>query len=186
MCITGCGETQEKKVSSSAPISNNEIKVEKDMHNRKILIAYYSQTGTTQKVAEKIKTLTGGDLFEIKPAEPYPLEHGACLERDRAEINQNARPKTAAKVNNMGQYDVLMVGYPIWYYQAPMVINSFLEDYNLQGKTIIPFCTSGGYPVEKSVEELKVSVPNSNLLKGYRYTGDSGLEQWIQSIKLRG
>lgn len=151
---------------------------------KKILIAYYSLTGNTQKAAEKIQTQTGGDLFSIKASNPYPLEHDACLDRDVKEIRENARPAIANKVENIGQYDTIFIGYPIWYYQAPMIVNTFLESYDLKGKTIIPFCTSGGYPVEKSVDVLKKSCANATIMEGFRYSTESDLIQRLKKMEL--
>ena len=148
----------------------------------KILIAYYSLTGTTRRAAEAIQAKTGGDLFEIQAAEPYPTEHDPCLERDIQEIKENARPQVANKVADMTQYDVVFIGYPIWYYQAPMLINTFLEGYDLQGKLVVPFCTSGGYPIDNSIEMLKDSLQGARLAEGLRIDRSSDLDGWLSRI----
>ena len=149
---------------------------------KKVLVSYYSLTGTTRDAAEKIRQITGGDLFEIRASDPYPVEHDPCLERDKKEIQENARPAVATKVENMQQYDVVFVGYPIWYYQAPMLINTFLESYDLKGKTVIPFCTSGGFPINKSVEVLRPCAPGATMLDGLRYSSDGDLMDWLKGL----
>lgn len=175
----GCGAES----SSPAPASSNQQAP--DLHGKKVLVAYYSLTGTTKKAAGKIADMTGGDLFFIEPADPYPTEHDPCLERDMKEIETNARPAVKSHVDNMAQYDVIFVGYPIWYYQAPMFINTFLESYDLSGKTVIPFCTSGGYPIDKSVGILKDSAGKAAVTNGLRYDGDDKeLSDWIKSFGL--
>lgn len=127
----------------------------------KTLVAYYSQTGNTKRAAEKIANLTNANLFEIIPETPYPEKHDPCLEKQINDIKTNARPKIRNRLSDINSYDTIFVGYPIWYYQAPLVINTFLESYNLSGKKVIPFCTSGGYPIENSIKALKPSAPNA-------------------------
>lgn len=103
----------------------------------KILVAYFSYQGHTANVAREIAAQTGGDLFEIKPAMPYP-GYDECLDVAKAEKNNNARPSIDGRVENMADYDVVFVGYPIWWYDAPMIVLSFLESYDFSGKTVIP------------------------------------------------
>ena len=178
MLLAGCsGSASQKQADASAKNKPAEIvKVE-----GKTLVAYYSQTGTTKKAAEEIQKLTGADIFEIKPVEPYPAAHAPCLERQKQDIKANARPAVAGKVANMEQYKTVFVGFPVWYYQAPMLINTFLESYNLEGKRVIPFCTSGGHPIDSSVEALQKSLPKVKIEEGLRVTGDENeLKKWLQ------
>lgn len=154
--------------------------------NSHVLIAYYSLTGTTKQAAEAIQAATGGDLVFIEPADPYPQDHDPCLARQMADIRNNARPAVATQVKNMDQYDTIFVGYPIWYYQAPLIINTFLESYNLQGKRIIPFCTSGGYPIDKSITILKDSAPQATWEQGLRVSGkNSDFTKWLAGLGFR-
>ena len=182
LLVTGCGSLTKTAESVHAETASANGKSGGNAGG-KILIAYYSQKGHTRAAAQRIQALTGGELFEIKPADPYPEDHDPCLDRQLKEIESNARPALAAKVENIGQYDTVFIGYPIWYYQAPMVLNTFVEQHNLAGKTIMPFCTSGGFGVEQSVEVLKKLAPQGNWQVGLRVTGDDDkLKAWLKKI----
>ena len=176
--LVGCTENaSQKQADTGAKAKSAEfVKAE-----GKVLVAYYSQTGTTKKAAENIQRLTGADIFEIKPADPYPAAHAPCLERQKQDIKADARPAVAGKVADMKQYKTVFVGFPVWYYQAPMVINTFLESYELEGKRIIPFCTSGGHPIDSSIVALQKSLPKVKIEGGLRVTGDENeLKNWLQ------
>lgn len=174
MLLTGCGSLAAGEESS----------VKQDSANAgKMLIAYYSLTGTTRAAAKKIQSLTDADLFEIQAADPYPTSHDPCLERQMQEIEADARPALAKKVENIASYDTIFIGYPIWYYQAPMLLNTFVEQHELFQKTIMPFCTSGGYGIERSVDILRALAPNANWKNGLRVTGDEGeLKEWLKQL----
>ena len=137
--------------------------------NRK-LVAYFSASGITAKVAELLSETMGADLFVIEPEIPYTeadLNWMNKESRSSAEMNNPlSRPNIARKRDNMDEYDVIFVGFPIWWYVAPTIINTFLESYDLSGKTIVPFATSGGSGMGKTNEKLKPSCPNSTLLEG--------------------
>ncbi|MBS4900510.1 MAG: NAD(P)H-dependent oxidoreductase [Clostridiales bacterium] len=131
----------------------------------KSLVAYFSTSGVTEKVAGVIAEAESADLFEIKPAVAYTKEDLDWMDRSsRSSIEMNdktSRVEIAEKVADMGQYDTLYVGFPIWWYVAPHIINSFLEQYDLEGKTIHVFATSGGSGLGKTIEELKDSAPGA-------------------------
>ena len=152
----------------------------------KTLVAYFSASGTTARAAKALAEAAGADLYEIRPAQPYT---GADLDwmdkksRSSVEMNDgNARPAIAGKVENMADYDTVFVGYPIWWYTAPRIVNTCLESYDFTGKTVIPFATSGGSGVEKSAGDLKAKYPGINWKKGRllggRVTADA-LRGWI-------
>lgn len=134
------------------------------------LVVYFSATGTTAKVAEKLAETIGADIFAIEPEVPYSdadLDWRDKQSRSSIEMHDKAfRPVVARKRDNMGDYDTIYVGFPIWWYVAPTIVNTFLESYDLTGKTIIPFATSGGSGVGETNEELRPSCPNSVLLNG--------------------
>ena len=113
--------------------------------NGKALIAYFSKTGTTQRAAEEIQKLTGADMFRIEPVQAYPEEYQRTTEIARDELNQNARTQVKGKVDDMAQYDTIFVGYPIWWMEPPMPVLTFLESYDLNGKTVIPMCIRDSY-----------------------------------------
>ena len=152
----------------------------------KTLVAYFSAGGTTARAAKALAKAAGADLYEIKPAQPYTnadLDWMNKNSRSSVEMNDgNARPAIADKAENMADYDTVFVGYPIWWYTAPRIVNTFLESYDFSGKTVIPFATSGGSGVEKSAGDLKAKYPDLNWKKGKllggRVTADT-LRGWI-------
>ena len=135
----------------------------------KVLVAYFSTTGVTGKKAEVIAEEAGADLYEIKPAVPYSeedLDYRNSESRSTVEMkDKNFRPELADKDAHAEDYDTIFLGFPIWWYTAPTIINSFLESYDLAGKTIILFATSDGTKFGKSVQDLKKSVPESTVIK---------------------
>ncbi len=134
------------------------------------LVAYFSASGVTAKVAENLSEAIGADLFEIKPEVPYTKADLNWMDKkSRSTIEMNDlsfRPAIAEKRDNMDEYDTIYVGFPIWWYIAPTIINTFLESYDLAGKTIIPFATSGGSGMGKTNEKLLPSCKGAKLIEG--------------------
>lgn len=159
--------------------------------NKKILVAYFSASGVTAKAAKKLAEVSGGDLYEIRPKVPYTnadLDWMDKKSRSSLEMNDpSSRPEIAERVPDMGKYDVIFVGFPIWWYVAPTIINTFLESYDFSGKTIVPFATSGGSGFGRTNDKLKPSCPGATLTEGKmlngRYSEDS-LRKWIEDLKL--
>ena len=137
---------------------------------KKILVAYFSAGGETAKLAKTIAGVVDGDLFEIVPEVPYTAADLDWMDkgsRSTAEMNDdNSRPAIASKLADMAQYDTVFVGFPIWWYQAPRIIETFLESYDFAGKTVIPFATSGGSGMGKTNQELAPSCPGALLMEG--------------------
>lgn len=154
----------------------------------KKLVAYFSASGITKAVAERLAKAADADLFEIKPTVPYTsadLDWTNKKSRSSVEMsNQNSRPEIAEQLSNMEDYDTVFIGFPIWWYVAPTIINTFLESYNLSGKTIIPFATSGGSSMGKTVEVLKSLCPTANWKKGkmLNRVSDAELKKWVDDI----
>ena len=151
----------------------------------KVLVAYFSATGNTCPVAEKVAEATGGDLFEIVPAQPYTaadLNYNTDCRANTEQNDPDARPAIASTVENMEQYDAVLIGYPIWWGRAPKIIHTFLETYDLSGKTVATFCTSGGSPHEDAT--LREYEPNASWLEGRRFSGTSQVEDWINRLDL--
>lgn len=154
----------------------------------KILIAYFSRSGNTRSVANEIQKNVGGDLFEIKTTHSYPEEYQATTEQAKNEKNNNFRPQLTAEVANIDSYDVIFVGYPIWWGTMPMGVFSFLEKYNFAGKTIIPFCTHGGSGFGDSVSDLQKTSPQAKLLQGLALRGSEAsksqteITDWLKNI----
>lgn len=157
--------------------------------SKKMLVAYFSASGVTAKAAWKLSEAAGADLYEIKPEFPYSradLDWTNRKSRSSVEMNDPAsRPSITGKMEGMEQYDVVFVGFPIWWYVAPTIINTFLESYDFSGKTIVPFATSGGSGMGKTNERLVSSCPGATLLKGKMLNGSLSQEElkaWAQSL----
>lgn len=152
----------------------------------KILIVYFSGTGTTKSAAEKIKKATGGKLYSIKAKNPYTAKDlDYNNEECRANIEQQdetIRPEIKGKIKNIRSYDVIFLGYPIWWGKEPMIIRTFLETYNLKGKTVVPFCTSGGSGISGSIEDIKESAKGAKVVKGKDLTDLSykSVKKWAK------
>lgn len=158
----------------------------------KKLVAFFSCTGTTKKVAENLSKAIGGDLYEIVPTKLYTnadLNWTDKTSRSSLEMNdKNSRPEIATKVSNMEDYDTIFIGFPIWWYVAPRIINTFLESYDFSGKTIIPFATSGGSGLGNTITELKLSCSKTTKwIEGKRFESsisEKELENWVSKLSL--
>lgn len=156
----------------------------------KTLVAYFSASGVTAKLAKNLAEAAGADLYEIKPAVPYTnadLNWQDKKSRSSVEMNDKSfRPAIADTDANIADYDTIFVGFPIWWYVAPTIINTFLEAYDFSGKTIIPFATSGGSGMGNSAKELRPSVSESAVIKdGKRFNANapvSELNDWAKSL----
>ena len=152
----------------------------------KKLVAYFSASGTTKKAAEHLANAIGADLFEIRPAVPYTrtdLDWTNNKSRSSVEMsNPQSRPEIASHVENMSEYDTVYIGFPIWWYVAPTIINTFLESYDFSGKTVIPFATSGGSGMGKTVDVLRKVCPDATWKSGgvvNRMT-ETALAEWAK------
>ena len=158
---------------------------------KKILVAYFSASGVTAKAAWKLSEAIGADLHEIKPEVPYSSADLNWMDKkSRSSVEMNdpsSRPTIAEKLADMEKYDVVFVGFPIWWYVAPTIINTFLESYDFSGKTIIPFATSGGSGMGKTNEKLEPSCPGATLLQGKLLNGnlsEYSLKNWVKNLNL--
>lgn len=142
-----------------------------------ILIAYFSWSGNTQGIAEEIQRQTGADLFEIQLAEPYSSDYNTVLDQAQQDQNEQARPELSTHVENMEQYDTIILGYPNWWASIPMPIASFLEEYDFSGKTILPFCSHGGGGLGQSQTAIAKLVPDAVMAEGLaiHYSGGSSM-----------
>ena len=158
----------------------------------KILVAYFSASGVTKKVAEELAQLEEADLFEITPEQLYTaedLDWRNKESRSSVEMNDpNCRPAIVGKVENMEAYDTIFVGFPIWWGREPSVVDTFLDGYDMSGKTIIPFCTSGGSGMGNTSARLaNLTERKAKVLEGKRYGGTVSLEDlkiWMDDLKL--
>ena len=156
-----------------------------------VLVAYFSATGNTENIAEHLASILDADLYEIVPQVPYTSEDLNYSNSDcRANREQNdpaARPAISGGVENMGDYEVIFLGYPIWWGDAPKIISTFLESYDFGGKTIVPFCTSGSSSIGSSADDLAALTQGATWLEGQRFSGSASREtvsQWVDSLGL--
>lgn len=157
----------------------------------KSLVAYFSASGVTARVAKTLAEAAKADLFETKPETPYTnadLNWQDKNSRSSVEMRDtSSRPAVAGKVANMADYDVIFLGFPIWWYVAPHIINSFLEGYDMSGKKIILFATSGGSGFGKSVAGLQDSCPGATVVEGKLLNGNpdfKAVKSWVDSLEL--
>ena len=154
----------------------------------KKLVAYFSASGTTKKAAERLAKAMGADLFEIKPKVPYSSADLNWMDkksRSSVEMNDKSlRPAIAGKELDVSGYDTILLGFPIWWYVAPTIINTFLEAYDFAGKKIVLFATSGGRGFGNTVKELQPSAPDAMIVEGKLLNNVSGQEigAWLQSL----
>ena len=153
----------------------------------KVLVAYFSASGVTEGVAKQLAEVTGGDLHKIQPEQPYTeadLDWRDKQSRSSVEMqDKNSRPAITDKLVNMQDYDVVYVGFPIWWYTAPTIINTFMESYDFKGKTVIPFATSGGSDIKKACEDLKAAYPDLNWKEGklLNHASKDDLKKWVET-----
>ena len=154
----------------------------------KKLVAYFSASGTTKKAAERLAKAAGADLFEIRPAVPYSSADLNWMDKkSRSSVEMNdpsSRPEIAEKLPNMADYDTVFIGFPIWWYVAPHIINTFVESYDFDRKTLVPFATSGGSGMGRTVDELKKLCPGANWKAGKMMNGvsDKALADWANAF----
>ena len=171
-------------------VNSNEVNEEGEMPTNEILVAYFSATGTTKKVAEKIAELTGADIYEIEPANPYSdadLNWNDRNSRSTKEMNDpNVRPEIGSADISLDQYKTIYLGYPIWWGDAPRIMATFVEKYNFDGKKVIPFCTSGGSGIGRSGSNLGTLAGGGNFVTGERLNSSAdtnNIQNFINSNK---
>lgn len=185
----GASQNAESDVQLSGDAASTPSDDEAD--SRKVLVVYFSATNTTEGIAKKLAEGLGADIYEIVPEEPYTaadLNYNDKNSRATAEMNDpDARPAIAGSVDDMAQYDVIFLGYPIWWGQAPRIINTFIECYDFSGKTIVPFCTSGSSGFGDSDSSLKSTADNAKWVSGKRFNGGESvgeLTEWVDGLDI--
>lgn len=141
----------------------------------KALVAYFSASGTTEQVARTLAAAADADLYEIAPADPYTsadLSWNNKNSRSSVEMNdENARPDIAGSIPDASGYDTIFVGFPIWWYVEPRIVDTFLEAYDLTGKTVVPFATSGGSGIKRASDHIRSVVPGARVTEGSLLNG---------------
>ncbi|MBO7499076.1 MAG: NAD(P)H-dependent oxidoreductase [Bacteroidaceae bacterium] len=174
-------------VSLSACSLGNKSKENKEM--KKVLVAYFSASGVTKGVAQQLAEVAGADLHEISPTVPYTeadLDWRDKQSRSTLEMqDKSSRPAITAKLKNMKDYDVIYVGFPIWWYTCPTIINTFMESYDMKGKTVIPFATSGGSTITKACDDLRATYPDVNWKEGrlLNRVKKEDLAAWVKTFQ---
>lgn len=152
----------------------------------KILVAYFSWGGTTQRMAQEIVSQTGADLFRIEPVVPYPTEYTPCTEVALEERDSNARPAIVGTVENWADYDTIFIGCPVWWHTAPMIINTFAESYSFEGKTVVPFCTYASTYRNETLARIVELTPDADHLTGEGLTSGrinaDNIGSWLREI----
>ena len=185
--LGACGNTEvnktavptEQPFATTEPVNNTE--------SGKALVAYFSCTGNTKGLAQKIADVTGADMYEIVPEVPYTeadLNYNSDCRANQEQNDDSARPAIAGGIENIDDYDTIYLGYPIWWGTIPKIINTFIDSYDLSGKTIMPFCTSGSSGISTSVSAIRNACPNADIKDGMRGTSSTTsaeIEEWISS-----
>ncbi len=179
---------QEDSTDDNSPAENTSVE---DVQNHSdVLVAYFSATGTTKGVAERIAAVTGGDLYEILAAEPYTdddLNYNDRSSRSTSEQNdKNARPEIGSEDISLEGYTTIYLGFPIWWGEEPRILDTFVEKYSFEGITVIPFCTSGGSGIGRSGPNMEALAGTGTWLEGKRFSGnvpEADLQSWIDGLK---
>ena len=154
-----------------------------------VLVAYFSASGVTSGVAKKLADAAGADLYEIAPEQVYTKADLNWMDKEsRSSVEMNdrsARPAIATKVENMDQYDTVFVGFPVWWYREPSIIDTFMEAYDFGGKTVVPFCTSGSSGIGDTYKNLQELAPGATVVEGKRLAkgvSESDLSAWVKEF----
>lgn len=189
--LTACSGAPTSKTPSDTSSDKQSSEPQPSDTGKKVLVAYFSATGTTKALAEYAADAVKGDLYEIVPQEPYTsadLDYGDKNSRSTKEMNdKSCRPAINGSVSDMPQYDIVFIGYPIWWGEAPRIINTFVESYDFSGKTVVPFCTSGGSGMGSSAKNLHSLTSNATWLDGARLSSGSSrgdMVSWINGLGL--
>lgn len=152
----------------------------------KILVAYFSWGGTTQRMAQEIVRQTGADIFRIEPVVPYPTNYTECTEVAQEEKNNNARPVIADEVEDWEKYDTVFIGCPVWWWTTPMIICTFAESYDFDGKTVVPFCTYASTYRDETLARIVELTPDADHLTGEGLTSgrinEQNISSWLKEI----
>lgn len=155
------------------------------MNNSKNLIVYYSYSGNTRKAAEKIKAITGGELFEIKPKIEYPADYNTVVNQVKTEKLQNYTPELLSS-GSVENFNIIYIGTPVWWYTMAPPVKSFLNSHNFEDKIIIPFCTHGGGGASNTYSDMKKILQNADVKDGYTSYEDSAnvneINKWISIL----
>lgn len=196
--LQGCSTEQSSSQETASQENDNTSQAEQSeqaeqnsVTGSQTLIAVFSWSGNTLQVAERIHELIQGDFFRIEPANPYTDNYNELLDIAQQEQDDDARPALAASIENWDDYATIYLGYPVWWYDAPQIIKTFLETYNTSGKLLIPFCTSGGSSIEQTLPSIEQLASGATIATGLTLDGDSvssqldQVDSWLGDLGLR-
>ena len=187
-------ESQEENQEVGQVANNeNETKAEENQNNQEsgsenVLVVYFSHTGNTETVANFIHDAVGGDIVKLETEEPYTNNYNDLLDIAQEEQRENARPILSTQIDNIEDYDTIFLGYPIWWGDMPMALYTFLDEYDLSGKTIAPFVTSGGSGLSGTPSDIEDEEPNATVTEGLSIRDDnvessqSEVNEWLSEI----
>ncbi|WP_077532974.1 flavodoxin [Massiliimalia massiliensis] len=203
LSFAACSDNKNNESSSSAPQqSSNQNSTSSEESNSqndssaptetdsKSLVVYFSWSGNTENVAKSIQSQTDSDIFEIVPSTPYSDDYDTVLDLAQEEQRSNARPAISGSIESIEQYDVIYVGFPNWWGDMPMILYTFFDTYDLSGKTVALFCTSGGSGLSNTVNEVKGLEPNATVTDGLHIGSssasnpDDAVSEWLNNIGL--
>jgi flavodoxin len=171
-------------------MSTSEVQARPTSTTRKILVAYFSWSGNTRDVANQIRKIVGGDIFEIVSVDRYPSNYDDTVKQAKRELDAGYRPELVSEVESIGSYDVIFIGYPNWWGTIPRPVASFLTKCNHSGKTIVPFCTHEGSRLGRSVEDIAKLCPQSTVLEGLAVRGGDmrnakdRVSEWLRKVEI--
>ena len=184
-----CGRNTESTQNKNQVGEEQEV-VKDTVESENAIIAYFSWSGNTEAVAQEIQSQTGADIFKINPQKPYTDDYDTLLDMAQEEQANDVRPAIDGTIENFNDYDTVYIGYPNWWGDMPMILYTFFDDYDLSGKTIIPFVTSGGSGFSSTENTIKTLEPNAVVLEGLSVSSDdannasSSIQNWLSHLGL--
>ena len=180
----------DQKESCTQVQDNLDTQLMSKAHDKKVLIVYFSHSGNTRKIAEKVRTSTWAHIMELKTVNKYPKDYKAVVKQAREELAADARPKLVHRINNFDDYDIIILAYPNWCNTMPMPVFTFLQQYDFKGKTIAPLCTYGSGGFGNSLKDMAKLVPKAKITEGFGIRGadveksDADLRAWLKDISV--
>lgn len=191
LILTACSNNDSSQEQQPAETKQEET-AEPSATSDEALIVYFSWSGNTEALANEIQEQTSADIFKITPQEPYTDDYDTLLDIAQEEQTNDERPAIAETIENFDEYDTVFVGYPNWWGDMPMILYSFFDSYDLSGKTIIPFVTSGGSGFSSTIESIESLEPDATVLEGLSIRDDDAenaaeeVEEWLNSLNFNG
>ena len=190
LMAAGCGASADKESSARVQMASQPSRAESSnasmtegVGKGKSLVLYYSLTGTTERVARQIQQETGADILKVEPVKEYPTDYDTATKIAKQEQEANARPAVKTDLSSLAQYDTIYLGYPIWWNSMPMFFYTMLESGVFDGKTVIPFATSGGSSIDNSVEVLEELAPKARVKEGLTANSGANIKNWLNKVR---